>query len=249
VQVKLDPRFVRGDTPYFSSRQLMLRLLNNLRQIYLTLHMAEEALGIVRCVQCVSLIAACAGVLSILFMYEECAASKAACLGSCVASLHSEVAWRLMRMLPGITLGVHSCCGRILQVQIYRLYAVVYIDASDVCAPCRVYHAGMGFIRVLCIWCCRYMRATAPAGMLPELQRDEGLCLYGIGRLAEAAEVLGDYLQQGAPSGDAAVVTAVMQKIRERAAEAAAAAAVAAAAATGGASAEEDGDVGAPGSS
>jgi hypothetical protein len=39
---------VRGDTPYFSSRQLMLRLLNNLRQIYLTLNMAEEALGIVR---------------------------------------------------------------------------------------------------------------------------------------------------------------------------------------------------------
>jgi hypothetical protein len=51
-QVKLDPRFVRGDTPYFSSRQLMLRLLNNLRQIYLTLNMAEEALGIVRWVCC-----------------------------------------------------------------------------------------------------------------------------------------------------------------------------------------------------
>jgi hypothetical protein len=48
AQVKLDPRFVRGDTPYFSSRQLMLRLLNNLRQIYLTLNMAEEALGIIR---------------------------------------------------------------------------------------------------------------------------------------------------------------------------------------------------------
>jgi hypothetical protein len=26
------------------------------------------------------------------------------------------------------------------------------------------------------------MRATAPAGSLPELQRDEGLCLYGLGR-------------------------------------------------------------------
>jgi hypothetical protein len=83
--------------------------------------------------------------------------------------------------------------------------------------------------------------------MLPELQRDEGLCLYSLGRLAEAAEVLGDYLQQGAPSGDAAVVTAVLEKIRERAAEAAAAAAVAAAAAAVG-GAEEDGDAGAPGS-
>lgn len=98
------------------------------------------------------------------------------------------------------------------------------------------------------VCCCRYMRATAPAGMLPELQRDEGLCLYGLGRLAEAAEVLGDYLQQGAPSGDAAVVTAVLEKIRERAAEAAAAAAVesaaaaAAAARSSGGSAEEDGD-------
>ncbi|KAF6256703.1 Transglutaminase-like superfamily-domain-containing protein [Scenedesmus sp. NREL 46B-D3] len=139
-QVKLDPRFVRGDTPYFSSRQLMLRLLNNLRQIYLTLNMAEEALGIVR-----------------------------------------------------------------------------------------------------------YMRATAPAGMLPELQRDEGLCLYGLGRLAEAAEVLGEYLRQGAPSGDAAVVTAVLQKIRERTAEAAAAAAVAAAGGGASASVDEDGDAGAAG--
>jgi hypothetical protein len=82
--------------------------------------------------------------------------------------------------------------------------------------------------------------------MLPELQRDEGLCLYGLGRLAEAAEVLSDYLQQGAPSGDAAVVTAVLERIRERAAEAAAAAAVAAAAAASGSgsSAEDDGDAG-----
>lgn len=47
-QVKLDPRFVRGETPYFSGRQLLLRLLNNLRQIYMTLNMAEEALSIVR---------------------------------------------------------------------------------------------------------------------------------------------------------------------------------------------------------
>lgn len=48
LQVKLDPRFVSGDTPPLSNRSFLLRLLNNLRQIYVTLNMAEEALAIVR---------------------------------------------------------------------------------------------------------------------------------------------------------------------------------------------------------
>ena len=48
MQVKLDPRFVSGDTPPLSSRAFLLRLLNNLRQVYVTLNMAEEALAIVR---------------------------------------------------------------------------------------------------------------------------------------------------------------------------------------------------------
>lgn len=48
LQVKLDPRFVSGDTPPLSCRAFLLRLLNNLKQIYITLNMAEEALAIVR---------------------------------------------------------------------------------------------------------------------------------------------------------------------------------------------------------
>jgi hypothetical protein len=48
IQVKLDPRFVSGETPPVSSRALLLRLLNNLRQTYITLNMAEEALNIIR---------------------------------------------------------------------------------------------------------------------------------------------------------------------------------------------------------
>jgi hypothetical protein len=49
MQVKLDPRFVSGQTTY-SSRQLLLRLLNNLRGIYMTLNDAERALLVLRCV-------------------------------------------------------------------------------------------------------------------------------------------------------------------------------------------------------
>jgi len=48
LQVKVDPRFVSDDTPPLSNRSFLLRLLNNLRQIYVTLNMAEEALAIVR---------------------------------------------------------------------------------------------------------------------------------------------------------------------------------------------------------
>lgn len=48
-QVKLDPRFVSGDTPPLSCRSFLLRMLNNLKQIYITLNMAEDALNIVRC--------------------------------------------------------------------------------------------------------------------------------------------------------------------------------------------------------
>lgn len=40
-----------GDTPPLSARAFLLRLLNNLKQIYITLNMAEDALTIVRCVQ------------------------------------------------------------------------------------------------------------------------------------------------------------------------------------------------------
>jgi hypothetical protein len=41
---------VSGDTPPLSCRAVLLRLLNNLKQIYITLNMAEDALTIVRCV-------------------------------------------------------------------------------------------------------------------------------------------------------------------------------------------------------
>lgn len=40
-----------GDTPPLSARAFLLRLLNNLKQVYITLNMAEDALTIVRCVQ------------------------------------------------------------------------------------------------------------------------------------------------------------------------------------------------------
>ncbi|KAF8070979.1 hddc2 [Scenedesmus sp. PABB004] len=124
--VKLDPRFVSGDVPRFSSRALLLRLLNNLRTTYMTLNLHHNALLIVR-----------------------------------------------------------------------------------------------------------YMRGTVPPGALPELLRDEGLCLYGLGRLAEAGAALGEYLgaaaRAGGAPGDAAAVEAILERIQHRAAEAAAAAAAAAA--------------------
>lgn len=136
-------------------------------------------------------------------------------------------------------------------VKVYEAYRCPWVLLQSGCKDTGVGtlqgHVLTHCWRCCCPCCCRYMRATAPAGMLPELQRDEGLCLYGLGRLAEAAEVLGEYLRQGAPSGDAAVVTAVLQKIRERTAEAAAAAAVAAAGGGASASVEEDGDAGAAG--
>lgn len=117
-QVKLDPRFVSGDTPPLSARAFLLRLLNNLKQIYITLNMAEDALTIVR-----------------------------------------------------------------------------------------------------------YMRATAPAGSLPELQRDEGLCLYGLGRWSEATDALQGFLATSPEQRDADLVETLLAKIRDRAAAAAAAAA------------------------
>eukprot|EP00775_Hariotina_reticulata_P007886 gene7886-8082_t len=112
-QVKIDPKFVAGDTPPVSSRALLLRLLNNLRQTYLTLNMAEEALSIIR-----------------------------------------------------------------------------------------------------------YMQATAPRGSLPELTRDEGLCLYRLGRLNEASTVLSAYLASQPDSQDSAVVVALLQRIKQKTAAA-----------------------------
>lgn len=76
----------------------------------------------------------------------------------------------------------------------------------------------------------RYMQATAPAGSLPELHRDEGLCLYSLGRFAEATDALHTFLGS-TPKPDArdtALVEALLEKIRERAAAAAAQAAAAA---------------------
>lgn len=67
---------------------------------------------------------------------------------------------------------------------------------------------------------CRFMRATAPKGTLTELQRDEGMCLYGLGRFHEASEVLVDYLNTAPDNGDVNVVKAILQRIKERAAAA-----------------------------
>jgi uncharacterized protein HemY len=71
------------------------------------------------------------------------------------------------------------------------------------------------------------MRATAPAGSLPELQRDEGLCLYGLGRWAEATDALQEFMASSPEPRDVALVTTLLEKIKERAAAAAAAAAAA----------------------
>jgi hypothetical protein len=72
------------------------------------------------------------------------------------------------------------------------------------------------------------MRATAPVGSLPELQRDEGLCLYGLGRWPEATDALQGFMASSPDPRDAALVETLLEKIKERAAEAAAAAAGAA---------------------
>jgi len=69
------------------------------------------------------------------------------------------------------------------------------------------------------------MRATAPEGSLPELCRDEGLCLYSLGRWAEATEALKGFLAAGPDARDTALVNELLGKIQERAAAAAAAAA------------------------
>lgn len=69
------------------------------------------------------------------------------------------------------------------------------------------------------------MQATAPPGVLPELARDEGMCLYGLGRYPEAAEVLTTFLHDAKPdTRDTAIITVILEKIKERAAAAAAAA-------------------------
>jgi len=60
------------------------------------------------------------------------------------------------------------------------------------------------------------MQATTPPSSLPELKRDEGLCLYGLGRLTEASEALASYLSSQPDPQDLAVVVALLEKIRER---------------------------------
>lgn len=83
------------------------------------------------------------------------------------------------------------------------------------------------------------MRATAPAGSLPELQRDEGLCLYGLGRWPEATDALQGFMASSPDPRDAVLVETLLDKIKERAA---AAAAAAAAAGRGGSSSSVDDD-------
>jgi len=54
----------------------------------------------------------------------------------------------------------------------------------------------------------------AALGPLTDLTRDEGLCLYALGRWAEAAEALGSYLE-GAPSApDSPMIQTVLEKVR-----------------------------------
>lgn len=84
------------------------------------------------------------------------------------------------------------------------------------------------------------MRVTAAPGEMPDLARDEGMCLYALGRLQDAGEALNDYMQQLPGAPDAAVVQALLMGIRERGA-----ATVAAAGGDGGAG--DDGEDGASG--
>jgi len=60
------------------------------------------------------------------------------------------------------------------------------------------------------------MQATAPPGALPELSRDEGLCLYGLGRLNEASTVLSTYLASKPDAQESAVVVALLQRIKQK---------------------------------
>jgi hypothetical protein len=69
----------------------------------------------------------------------------------------------------------------------------------------------------------------AALGPLTDLTRDEGLCLYALGRWAEAAEALGSYLAAAPLAADVPLVTSVLEKVRAAQQRAAAAAAAAAA--------------------
>lgn len=139
-QVKLDPKFLSGDVA-ISSRALLLRLLNNLRQIYMTRNEADAALTIIRCATRVH------------------ASPREACRG-----------WSMQ----------HSS------------------------------------LRLMPVSSCRYMQATVPAGELPELRRDEGLCLFALGRYSEAAALLAAHLADHPDGRDSAVVAELLQQIRKR---------------------------------
>lgn len=54
----------------------------------------------------------------------------------------------------------------------------------------------------------------AALGPLAEVSRDEGLCLYALGRWAEAAEALSSYLEAAPAARDAALVSTVLEKVR-----------------------------------
>jgi hypothetical protein len=64
----------------------------------------------------------------------------------------------------------------------------------------------------------------AALGPLTDLTRDEGLCLYALGRWAEAAEALGSYLAAAPGAADASMIQTVLAKVRTAQRRAAAAA-------------------------
>lgn len=98
LQVKLDPRFVSGDTPPLSCRAFLLRLLNNLKQVYITLNMAEEALAIVRyahLAQCIC------GRPCTLPCCRGCLSSVICCITCCRAQSNVWLVQRLCRSARG----------------------------------------------------------------------------------------------------------------------------------------------------
>lgn len=49
-----------------------------------------------------------------------------------------------------------------------------------------------------------------------ELVRDEGLCLYSLGRFGEAADTLGSYLAASPEADDALMVYTLLSRLREQ---------------------------------
>lgn len=95
-----------GDTPPLSARAFLLRLLNNLKQVYITLNMAEDALTIVRCVCAGSRAGWLLQLVSLSGKLYTCVQMQAQeCCGPSIA----EVAARCCLVLLGLSKPERSC--------------------------------------------------------------------------------------------------------------------------------------------